>query len=125
MAKKQITWTLTDHICRYCGGRVLQSASGVGVTAGGNPLFRCADCGKCTSAMSPTCICWCRFMHRRASDPIYPYLCQRLDAAKDDPALRHALLACGFDPDNPKAEVGIIHVDHYRERLNRQTETEG
>ena len=42
--KTIITWTLTDHLCRHCGGRILQSASGVGPTAGGNPLYRCADC---------------------------------------------------------------------------------
>lgn len=117
-AKRQATWTLTDHACRGCGGRVLQSASGV-ATAGGNPVFRCADCGAGSSGMGPDCVCWCGFQHRRDSTGARPYACIRLAAAVADDALRRAVLAHGFDPDRPRCEVGIYSPDHLREILVR------
>lgn len=122
MAKNKITWTITDHICQKCSGRILQSASGVGATGGGNPLFRCADCGACTAAMGPSCLCWCGFQMRHATNPVYPYRCVRVDACGADPALKESLMACGFDPHHPKAEVGIIHEAHYRRAAERLME---
>lgn len=105
---KRITWTIEDHICRHCGGRVLKSASGVGATGGGNPVFRCADCGKGGASMGPTVVCWCGFEFRRNSFDTNPYRCERLDMAKDDPVLTEAFLSHGFDPKKPRCEVGII-----------------
>jgi hypothetical protein len=95
VAKQRITWTLEDHLCRECHGRVLRSASGVGATGGGNPLFRCADCGICTAAMGAHAICWCGFEHRRTTTGANPYQCRPLADAKDNPAIRAAFLACG------------------------------
>jgi hypothetical protein len=33
-------WTLTDHVCRRCFGRVLERSD-----VGGRRIARCADCG--------------------------------------------------------------------------------
>lgn len=128
MSKKQITWSLTDHMCRTCGGRVLQSASGVGATGGGNPLFRCADCGVCTSGMGPNCLCYCGFEHRRASTQTNAYRCVRVDKGKEDKAMRAALLSCGFDCDRPRSEIGVFNPDYYRlaqEKIWKEEEVNG
>lgn len=44
-------WTLTDHACRYCGGRILAN--------GGQ--FSCATCGAVTQH-EPHGICGCGMM---------------------------------------------------------------
>lgn len=108
---KAITWTITDHLCRYCGGRVLQSASGAGMTPGGNPIYRCADCGKKSSAMLPDVICWCGLKHRGQEEA--PYRCLPFSVLKDRPYLREAFASCGCDPE--RGEVGIVtEADLYR-----------
>lgn len=45
--KDKRTWALTDHLCRDCGGRVLRCVTGNGITPGGNPIYKCADCDNC------------------------------------------------------------------------------
>ena len=61
----KLTWALEDHLCRSCGGRILRSVSGAGMTPGGNPVIKCADCGKAAAASGPEALCWCGFSHRR------------------------------------------------------------
>lgn len=52
-------YTLTDHLCRFCGtGRVLRQVNG-GPTGGGNPIYRCSTCGKGGANMGPTNVCHC------------------------------------------------------------------
>jgi len=46
MAESEL-WQLTDHVCRYCTGRLLKGESG----------FRCAECGR--TAPELTALCWC------------------------------------------------------------------
>jgi hypothetical protein len=43
-------WTILNHRCRSCGGRVLKSADRAHV--------RCADCGSSADGYHST-ICWC------------------------------------------------------------------
>ena len=38
LARNPKVWLITDHVCRLCLGRVLESAAGPNV-------YRCADCG--------------------------------------------------------------------------------
>lgn len=103
--KTIITWTLTDHLCRHCGGRILQSASGVGPTAGGNPLYRCADCGEGCVDIGPEVVCWCGMKHRnQIEEPAYR--CLPFSILTEKPWLREAFMACGCDPD--RGEVGIV-----------------
>lgn len=112
----KITWTLADHLCRKCGGRVLQSASGVGPTAGGNPLYKCADCGEAGVAHGPSVICWCGLkMRGQTSDPAYQ--CLPFSILEDKPWVREAFLACGCDPD--RGEVGIVLISQMNDLRKR------
>lgn len=125
---KQIHWVLEDHICSRCSGRILRAVSGVGATGGGNPLYRCADCGAGATGMGPSVLCWCGFNFKRNDIDTNPYCCRKLTDAKDDPVLRQCFLACGFDPERPKSEIGVYMPEHYKDRFNlhyqQETKTE-
>ncbi len=47
------TWTLTDHICAHCMGRVLASSD-----QSAPMVFRCSNCGH-TGEHAPDSICCC------------------------------------------------------------------
>lgn len=98
------TWVLEDHLCKACGGRILRCVTGGGITGGGNPIFKCADCGRSNSAMGPEVLCWCGFSHRGNRDNAYT--CQPFSVLKERPELLSAFRACGCDPD--RGEVGIM-----------------
>ena len=110
---RAITWAIEPHICRSCGGRVLRGVSGVGMTPGGNPMFRCADCGAAKADMSPSGICWCGFAHRGQHD--HGYQCVAFADAADNPRLLAALAACGCQPG--RGEIGIVLVRDFRAAL--------
>jgi len=113
MSRERIrTWALEDHLCRACGGRILRCITGGGITGGGNPIFKCADCGKSTAAMTAGALCWCGFSHRN-NHPSTAYVCvpfSILDQPEKDDVekrrLRNAFLSCGCDP--ARGEVGIM-----------------
>ena len=104
------TWTLEDHLCKGCGGRILRCVTGAGPTGGGNPIFRCADCGVSTSATGPRALCWCGFYHR--SQTYTAYICVPFSALEDRPDLLDAFRACGCEPG--RGEVGIMLERDYR-----------
>lgn len=112
MRKNQRTWTIIDHLCRSCGGRILQCASGGGPTGGGNPIFKCASCGESTSGITPNGICWCGFAHRGQGIGGH-FRCLPFSYLEEHPDLRQAFLACGCDPDR-EAEVGMITEESFR-----------
>lgn len=100
---REITWKLTDHICRNCsGGRVLRSVTGAGMTPGGNSIYRCADCG--ASGYATDEICWCGFRMKNQRDN--GFICMSFSILKTEPELLNEFRACGCEPD--RAEVGII-----------------
>lgn len=103
MRKSRGTFALTDHMCRECGGRVLQQVSGGGPSGGGNPLFRCADCGRGSCAMGPQAICWCGFHYKGQVDT--PYMCV---AFKGNEALHGEMAKCGCVPG--KHEIGVMRI---------------
>lgn len=109
------TWVLEDHLCKKCGGRILRCISGGGPTGGGNPIFKCADCGIEMSDMGPGCLCWCGFSHRGQRE-LNPYLCQPFYILDTKPELKTAFLNCGCDPD--KGEVGILLESDLRRIMN-------
>lgn len=113
MAKKP-TYTLTDHLCRECGGRVLQVASGGGPSAGGNPTFRCADCGFSSTGMGVDCVCWCGFQHR--SRARRPYQCLPFDGNEH---LDIAFAKNGFRMFHG-GEVGVIQAADYTPRTGKE-----
>ena len=98
-------WQIEDHLCKKCGGRILRCVSGNGITGGGNPIFRCADCGVSTSAMGPQALCWCGFEHRRQNQTAYR--CVPYSILEDRPELLRAFRACGCDPEKG-GDVGIM-----------------
>lgn len=108
---KQETWALEDHLCRACGGRLLRRVGGPSVmTPGGNPIYRCANCGTQKSSMGPDDLCWCGFTHRMNN--ARPYRCLPFSVLKDTPALEEAFRACGCDP--KRGDVGIVLNDAVR-----------
>jgi len=106
MSKKGMTWALTDHLCKWCGGRVLRCVSGGGPTGGGNPIWKCADCGKAAAAMGPEVLCWCGFSHKH-NHTATAYVCQPFTVLETKPELLAAFKACGCDPERG-GEVGIM-----------------
>lgn len=121
LKNEKLRWVLTDHACRNCGGRVMQSASNV-VTGGGNPLYQCADCEQGGAGTGPSVICWCGY-NQRGNWGDYPYTCVHMDEAKKSRALYYALTANGFNPDSQKTRVGCVSVDsvrRYQERLDQE-----
>ena len=104
--KQKRTWALEDHLCAGCGGRILRCVTGGGITGGGNPIWKCANCGKEAADLGPQCLCWCGFNHRGNNNN--GYMCQPFSAIEHYPAMREAFLACGCDPS--RGEVGIVLV---------------
>jgi hypothetical protein len=114
MGKHQETWRPTDHACRECGGRVVQ-VTNAGPTGGGNPLWRCADCGIGSADTGPSCLCFCGFRHKGQDVPVY--MCVRVDRAKYDSAMKLALMRNGYDVEGPrrlKSEIAVIGEDSLR-----------
>lgn len=107
-----ITWQLTDHLCAGCGGRILKSVSGAGMTPGGNPVWKCADCGKATAAMGPDVMCWCGFHHKHNHNTT-AFVCKPYSVLEDKPELLAAFQACGCDPKRG-GEVGIMLEKDFR-----------
>jgi hypothetical protein len=111
------TWILEDHLCRKCGGRILRCVTGSGMTPGGNPFYRCADCGFSGWGIDPSCVCWCGFNHRFNSNT-FAYRCLPFSwivgnelSEKQKRKLTAAFRNCGCDPE--RGEVGIILEAEY------------
>lgn len=102
---KKRTWEIEDHLCRDCGGRILRCVTGNGMTPGGNPIYKCADCGKATASMGASALCWCGFS-MRGNLHIKAYSCLPFSILEQRPELKQAFLACGCDP--KRGEVGIV-----------------
>lgn len=104
-------WIITDHLCRNCGGRILKCASGAGMTPGGNPLYKCADCGRANSSMDTSSLCWCGMTHKNNHHMRGAYVCVAFKEIDDMPELRELFAKCGCDP--ARGEVGIVLREDY------------
>ena len=102
--KPKRKWALADHLCRGCGGRILQCVTGNGITGGGNPVWKCADCGKEAADIGPHCLCWCGLKHKHNNHTAY--ICLPFSILESKPELKEAFLMCGCDP--TRGEVGVI-----------------
>jgi hypothetical protein len=114
--KEQSRFVLTDHACRSCGGRILQQPNS-GPSGGGNPYFRCADCGKGGCHMGTDHLCWCGFGYKGAQPG--RLRCVSIARAREDPALYRALSANGFWLETCNVEIGVFSEDSYR-RANEE-----
>jgi len=74
------------------------------MTPGGNPIYKCADCGQERASLTPDIICWCGMTYRNNTKT--PYRCLPFSILKEHPELKEAFLSCGCDP--AKGEVGIV-----------------
>ena len=97
-------WVIEDHLCRACGGRILRCVSGNGMTPGGSPVFKCADCGVSKADTGPEELCWCGMRHR--NNNIRAYACVPFSILETAPEFRASFLSCGSDPE--RGEVGIM-----------------
>ena len=69
-------WTLTDHACRFCHGRVLRLFNG---PAGGVPQFRCAQCGaQASGGVEAACACGVTVGKRKVLE------CLRIPGPRED-----------------------------------------
>lgn len=73
---------------------------------GGNPIWKCADCGKSAAAMGPEVLCWCGYSHKHNHNAT-AYVCQPFTVLETKPELLAAFQACGCDPKRG-GEVGIM-----------------
>ena len=105
----EITWEITDHICRKCGGRILRSVSGAGVTPGGNSIHRCADCGASTTRMGPGDVCWCDFKMRGQTYPAYR--CVSVSWADGDDHRMDLLRRSGYCDSDSRQVVPVLRKD--------------
>lgn len=124
MSKRAERWMPTDHACRDCGGRIVVVTNS-GPTGGGNPLFRCADCGIGAAGMSPDHICWCGFAHKGQGERTYR--CVNIAEAVKEPSLKAALLRSGYLPSDPKCrpkvEIAVLNegtIDFCRKQTEEQ-----
>ena len=113
--EKVMTWALTDHLCKVCGGRVLRCVSVCGPTGGGNTIWKCADCGRSAAAIGPEVLCWCGFSHKHNHNAT-AYVCQPFTILETNPGLLKAFRACGCDPSRG-GEVGIMLYRDLRDEL--------
>lgn len=112
MPKVERTWSIQDHICMTCGGRILRCEKGTGMSPGGNPLFMCSDCGKASWGFSPedAGLCWCGYKHKNQS--LSAYRCLAFSVLEKDPGLKPLFEACGCLPG--RQEIGIVLEDSLR-----------
>lgn len=93
---------------------MLRCTSGAGPSPGGNPLFKCADCGTAQTGMGPEKLCWCGFHHRNQS--LTAYTCVPFSIIEQKPEAKQALInafrSCGCEPG--RSEVGIMLEKDYR-----------
>lgn len=82
------------------------------MTPGGNPVYKCADCGIFTSSLGPDSLCWCGYSHKHNHSST-AYRCISYSILGKHPKLLDAFKACGCDPKRG-GEVGImLEKDYY------------
>lgn len=109
----RVHWVIMDHLCRFCGGRVLVSIANKGMTPGGNAIHRCADCGsQSTSTAGYIDVCWCGQEMKRNNHMPGKYMCVPFSVLGEKPWLKTAFLSFGCDPARG-GDVGIMTRDEY------------
>jgi len=111
MAK--VTWTIEDHICSSCGGRIVRSAKGTGPTPGGNPVYKCSLCGKVTTEMGGHSLCWCGYSQKSNNNSL-PYKCVPYSILEKYPDGLSYFKFCGCDP-RRGGEVGVMLEEDWNE----------
>lgn len=97
------TWSIENHICHICKGRILRCVTGAGMQPGGN-LFRCSCCGK--ESYSCERLCYCGFRH--PDNNRRTLICQPFSLVKKYPELEREFKMLDFDID--KGEIGFVRL---------------
>lgn len=116
-----ISYRAVPHVCRKCGGRVGRAVSGQGPSPGGNPLWRCFNCGEAQTGIEPHCICWCGLKFR--GEVVSKYECVPTSLIQMDPRLRDLLSQCGVTEKSGQ-EVGVVLRDSFRALFTKILEEE-
>lgn len=122
MAPVEKTWVLEPHLCSDCGSRILKCVTGNGMTPGGNPVRRCADCGRTSADTGPHGLCWCGVTHKSNNEKAYR--CLSFSILESEPWLEEAFRACGTDP--KRGDIGVVLISdlaRLRARGDRPLET--
>ena len=108
-------WSPADHVCRFCGSRIMVRASG-GLSVG--EVYKCFTCGRAGS--KHTDICWCG---QRFKGGEIAYRCLPTRVMEERPEVRElldqAFRACGVNPE--AVEVGVVSLRDYN-RIEREAE---
>lgn len=121
----ELLWAPADHVCRFCGSRIMVRRS-KGLSVG--DVYKCFTCGKAGRQHSDVCWCGQRF---RGSGNDLVYRCLSTRVMEEHPEVRElfeqAFRACGVDPD--RVEVGVVLLRDYnlimREAEARRAVMEG
>jgi len=105
--KESCYWEPIDHVCRFCGARIMHR-NGKGLSVG--DVYKCFTCGKSGQQLKD--ICWCGFRFRKGNES---YRCLSTKVLEKYPEVRElleqAFRACGVNP--REVEVGVVTLkDH-------------
>ena len=112
--KKQISYSLTNHACSNCGGRILSYAGGAGIS--GYTQYICSCCEATDSAMTHPNICYCGLKWRGSQQT--PYRCVHKNEIADSPWLRDACAHSGWDV-NSQQIIGMVSLEAERDSRKR------
>jgi hypothetical protein len=114
--KKQLVYTMTDHACMKCGGRVLASNSSTGI--GGYVSYICSCCEASGSGMLPP-ICYYHLKWRGGEVPLYR--CVHRRELSESPWMKDACAHSGYDIESGQV-IGMVSIEAERDSRIRYEE---
>ncbi|WP_373541147.1 hypothetical protein [Chamaesiphon sp.] len=106
MPKQPTSYSLTNHACSHCGGRILARSGGAGIS--GYINYLCSCCEASGSGMINPPICYCN-MKWRGSD-VSNYRCVHKEELITSPWLKDACAHSGYDFDSQQM-VGMVCLE--------------
>jgi hypothetical protein len=119
-SRPNVRGILLDHICKDCGGRIMQVV-GHGPTPGGNPVYLCTLCGR-SKITGFGDLCWCDFSHR-SGHWASAYMCLPFSILETKPWLREAFTRAGSMPESGRSVIGVMLVADYRRLVDAPPQT--
>ena len=120
---RELLWAPVDHVCRFCGSRIMVRKGG-GVSVG--DVYKCFTCGK--TGRRHEDVCWCGQRFRGGE---IAYRCLPTRVMEEHPEVKElldqAFRSCGVNPE--AVEVGIVSLRDFhlimREAEARRAVMEG
>jgi hypothetical protein len=104
-----MSYSLTNHACSHCGGRLLSYAGGAGVS--GRINYLCSCCEASDSSMTSPNICYCGLSWRGSQQT--PYRCVHKDEIGESPWLKDACGHSRWDVDSQQI-IGMVSLEAER-----------